>query len=303
MIGVLEGFAIIFTVIGIGYLLSRLRIISSEEQRLVLNRVAFYAATPALLFTVVATSTPDALFTPVVLVTTIAALLTAMVYVGLSRWFFPEDRETTVMGATASCYVNSNNIGLPVGMFVLGSAAWSVPILVVQTAIFAPLIFALLSRQRRILPTILGAIFSPLVLGSALGLVVALTDLTVPTPIAQPLEILGGASIPVILLSFGASLYQAAPLSNTEHRRATLVATGMKTIIMPVIGYLVGLAVSLSDTELYAVVILAALPTAQNVYNYAATFQKGVVVSRDTILISTFLALPVMLVIAALIGN
>ena len=36
-------------------------------------------------------------------------------------------------------------------------------------------------------------------------------------------------------------------------------------------------------------VILSSLPTAQNVYNYAATYQRGMVVNRDTVLLSTFL--------------
>lgn len=266
MIGVIEGFTIIFTVILAGYLLARFRIIANDEQRLVLNRVAFYTATPALVFTVVSTSEPTALFSPVVVVSTIAALLTAAVFVLLSRVWFPLDRETTVMGATASSYINSNNIGLPVGMFVLGSAVWAVPILIVQTAIFAPIIFALISNSRRLGPTIISSIFSPIVLGSALGVMVALSGITVPLLVAQPIEILGGASIPMILLSFGASLYKAAPLSDPKQRTPTLIATGLKTLVMPLIAYLVGLGFQLDGNSLYAVVILAALPTAQNVY-------------------------------------
>ena len=301
MIGVIEGFTIIFTVILAGYLLARFRIIANDEQRLVLNRVAFYTATPALVFTVVSTSEPTALFSPVVVVSTIAALLTAAVFVLLSRVWFPLDRETTVMGATASSYINSNNIGLPVGMFVLGSAVWAVPILIVQTAIFAPIIFALISNSRRLGPTIISSIFSPIVLGSALGVMVALSGITMPLLVAQPIEILGGASIPMILLSFGASLYKAAPLSDPKQRTPTLIATGLKTLVMPLIAYLVGLGFQLDGHSLYAVVILAALPTAQNVYNYAATFKKGMAVSRDTILVTTFLALPAMLGIAALL--
>ena len=301
MIGVIEGFTIIFTVILAGYLLARFRIIANDEQRLVLNRVAFYTATPALVFTVVSTSEPTALFSPVVVVSTIAALLTAAVFVLLSRVWFPLDRETTVMGATASSYINSNNIGLPVGMFVLGSAVWAVPILIVQTAIFAPIIFALISNSRRLGPTIISSIFSPIVLGSALGVMVALSGITVPLLVAQPIEILGGASIPMILLSFGASLYKAAPLSDPKQRTPTLIATGLKTLVMPLIAYLVGLGFQLDGNSLYEVVILAALPTAQNVYNYAATFKKGMAVSRDTILVTTFLALPAMLGIAALL--
>ena len=301
MSGVLEGFSIIFTVILVGYLLARFRVIANNEQRLVLNRVAFYSATPALIFTVVSTSEPSALFSPVVIVSTLAALITAGAFVLVSRLWFPLDRETTVMGAAASSYINSNNIGLPVGIFVLGSAVWAVPILVVQTAIFAPIIFALISNSRRILPTIATSVLSPIVLGSALGVAVAVSGVTLPVPITQPLSILGGASIPMILLSFGASLYKAAPLSDPQQHTPTIVATSLKTFLMPLVAFLLGLAFRLDGHSLYAVVILAALPTAQNVYNYAATFKKGMAVSRDTIVLTTFLALPAMLAVAILL--
>ncbi|QCB29299.1 hypothetical protein CENDO_10225 [Corynebacterium endometrii] len=53
----------------------------------------------------------------------------------------------------------------------------------------------------------------------------------------------------------------------------------------------------------YTAVILAALPTAQNVYNYAATFDKGQTVARDTVFITTFASLPVMLIIALAFGR
>ena len=76
MLGVLEGFAIILMVIFIGYLLARFRVITSDDQRLVLNRVAFYAATPALIFMVVSQSSRDALFSPVILVEALTALVT-----------------------------------------------------------------------------------------------------------------------------------------------------------------------------------------------------------------------------------
>lgn len=37
-------------------------------------------------------------------------------------------------------------------------------------------------------------------------------------------------------------------------------------------------------------------------YNYAATYQVGQTVSRDTVFLTTFLSLPAMLAIAALFG-
>ena len=107
----------------------------------------------------------------------------------------------------------------------------------------------------------------------------------------------------MILLSFGASLRDARPLSEPTYRRAALIGTALKVVGMPVFSALVALALGLRGDALYASVILAALPTAQNVYNYAATYQKGTVVARDVILLSTFIALPAMLIVAMVFGR
>lgn len=72
---------------------------------------------------------------------------------------------------------------------------------------------------------------------------------------------------------------------------------------MPLIAWLIGLAFGLDDEEMYAAVILAALPAAQNVYNYAATYRRGEILARDTVFLTTFLALGGMLGVAFLFGR
>lgn len=245
MIGVVTGFAIIFTVVGAGFALGRAGVFGGHGGRLVLNRVAFHAATPALLFTVVAKSDQAELFSPVILVSLLAAVVTALIYAAVSTVFFRRDLATTTMGAAAASYVNSNNIGLPVGIYVLGTGAYVAPVIVLQVVLFTPL----------------------------------------------------------ILMSFGASLTEQKMLDSPADRPTALVATAMKLVLMPAVALVLSLALGLSGTQLYAALILAALPTAQNVYNYAATYRKGEIVARDTVFLSTFLALPVMLGIAALYGG
>ncbi|KQB84372.1 AEC family transporter [Corynebacterium oculi] len=314
MIGVITGFAIIMVVIAVGYVLGRTKIIPPGEARLMLNRVAFYAATPALLFTVVSTSPPQALFSPVIAVSLLATLLTGAVFLAVARLLPGREQHSaadTAMGAAAASYVNSNNIGLPVSMYVLGSAAYIPPILVIQMVLLTPLLLAVLGASgagaggttRAVLGAVRTALLSPIVVASAAGLVVCLTSMTVPEPVMAPLEILGGASIPMILMSFGASLNTTSVLDSPKDRSRVLLATGLKTLVMPLLAWLLALALSLEGQERYAAIILAALPTAQNVYNYAATFRKGTIVARDTVMLTTFASLPVMLLIAALSGR
>ena len=119
----------------------------------------------------------------------------------------------------------------------------------------------------------------------------------------EPTIILGGASIPLILMSFGASLPSTNVLSSAADRPSVLTATAIKIVGMPAITWLIAVAFGLEGDYLYAAVILAALPAAQNVYNYAATYRKGEILARDTVFLTTFTALIGMLVIAALFGR
>jgi predicted permease len=49
------------------------------------------------------------------------------------------------------------------------------------------------------------------------------------------------------------------------------------------------------------VTVIAALPTAQNVFTVAVRYGTGVVLARDSIFITTILAVPALVLIAALL--
>ncbi len=68
---------------------------------------------------------------------------------------------------------------------------------------------------------------------------------------------------------------------------------------MPAVALLAGLALGLHGDDLFVVVTLAGLPTAQNVFNYAQRYEAGEVLARDTIAVTTLGALPVLMLVAA----
>jgi predicted permease len=49
-------------------------------------------------------------------------------------------------------------------------------------------------------------------------------------------------------------------------------------------------------------VALGALPTAQNVFNFASRYQRGEALARDTVLVTTIAAIPALLIIAWLLA-
>lgn len=311
MLDVLTGFAIIFVVIGAGYVLAQRGVIGDGDQRLMFNRVAYWVASPSLLFTTVAGSDTSMFLSPVVVVVFIATCVTMAVFWVVSRVWFEADVSTRMSGAASASYFNSVNIGLPIAIYVIGDAAYVPPVLLMQMVIISPIVIAGLSadptaagsRARHILDAVKAGVTAPVVVAPLLGFIVSSAGWTVPDPVLAPLEILGGASIPMILMSFGASLKGSSVLENGPDKPATITASALKLTVMPAVAWGTGVLMGLNADALYAAVILCALPTAQNVYNYAANYRAGETVARDTVFVTTFASLPAMVVIAVLLGR
>ena len=77
--------------------------------------------------------------------------------------------------------------------------------------------------------------------------------------------------------------------------------SGLKLVGQPVIAASLGAALGLRGHELFAVVVMAALPTAQNIFTYALRYEKAIFLTRDAIFVSTFGSVPVILLAAALL--
>jgi malonate transporter len=145
---------------------------------------------------------------------------------------------------------------------------------------------------------------NPMIVGSALGLLVAGTGFQVPALILEPIHLIGGAAIPAMLMAFGMSLNGSKPLQKSAGRRLdTLLASGFKLIVHPLIAYLFArFALGLDGHALFAVVVTSALPTAQNVFVAANRYQAGITVAKDTVLITTIVAVPAMIAVALLLA-
>lgn len=305
MLAVLQGFSVILGIIGAGYLASRLGVVKGDRRH-VLNDVSFFVATPALLFDVLQGSDPAIVISPVIIVTTITAVAAAAIYVAVSRLWFKRDLASTTLGAASSGYVNANNLGLPVAIYILGDAMFVAPLILVQVIIFAPIVLTLLESTRGnrggAWVALARAGKNPIIIASVLGLLFALFRIETPEFVMAPIEMLGAASIPMILLSFGASLHGERTLQPGTDRVTALSASIIKLIIMPVGTWLLCLAFGLGAHETFAATTIAALPTAQNMYNYAATYRRAEIQVRDTVLITTFGSLPVIAVVAWLLS-
>lgn len=210
MTGVLSGVALVAVVIAVGYLLGRFEVLGGGAD-VVLARLAFFAATPALLFTTLLEADLDVVFSRSALVSVVVALLLAVVYVVVSRGLWRRPGTEVTVGALAASYVNAGNLGIPILVYATGSAAPVAPVLLYQLLVMAPVAFValdLLTGRRGASPlaTALLPFRNPVVPACLAAFAVALTGGELPALVLAPIEMVAAVAVPVMLLAFGISL-------------------------------------------------------------------------------------------------
>ncbi|KRF33353.1 AEC family transporter [Yonghaparkia sp. Soil809] len=306
MVGVLTGFAIIGAIVAVGWLTGRLGVLGPDAAT-VLGRAAFFVFTPALLFTVLADADVEQLFSRLLIVSAAAAAICLLGFALVARLVWRRGAAESTIGALASSYTNANNIGLPLAAYVLGDPSLSAPVILLQLIVIAPIALTILdvstSGRVSVGRILTQPVRNPLIIGSALGLLLAVTDVELPGPVMEPFRLLGGAAVPVVLFVLGLSLTGERILAAGTGRRDVLLATTLKIVVMPIAAWLIGAFVlRLDGADLFTVVTLAALPAGQNVFQYAQRFDRATVVARDAVLITTALSVPALVVVAALLA-
>ena len=307
MIGVLSGFFVVWAIILVGMFVGR-RDILGGNARSVLSSLTFFVASPALLFETLSKAKLHDVFAAPLLVTAVGAVVTGLLFFLIVKFWLKRSMPEALMSSMSASLANSANLGIPIAVFVLGDASYVAPLLIFQLAFFTPMYLMALdastsSHRTTPLRFVLMIVKNPMIVGSALGLLVAGTGFEVPSLILEPIHLIGGAAIPAMLMAFGMSLNGSKPLQKSAGRRLdTLLASGFKLIVHPLVAYLFArFALGMDGHALFAVVVTAALPTAQNVFVAANRYQAGITVAKDTVLITTIVAVPAMMAVALLL--
>ncbi|GAB3832757.1 AEC family transporter [Kribbella italica] len=309
MSSVLSAFFTLVAVAVLGYVVGRAGVLRSEDE-LVLSRLAFFVATPALMFATIARADLNVIFSPVLLTSLSCVLIIVVLSLTVSGLVWHRDRAQATIGALAASYVNAGNLGIPVAVYVLGDGALVAPLVLFQLLVMAPVAFAVLdgyrqgSGRRVSLKTILTRpLRNPLTVASLLGLLVAAVGFDPPTLLMRPIELVGAAGVPVALIAYGLSLSGRTNSTRLGPGPDLTLAVSLKIVLQPAIAYAVGRWVlGLEGHALLAPTLLAALPTAQNVYVYAVHYRTGQQLARSTVMLSTLLSIPTMTLITGLLA-
>ena len=299
----LSGYLAIAVIVFVGWLAAHFGVLNHNARR-VLSRTAFLVAAPALLFTLVARADLKHLFSTTVVVSAAAIAIVLVTYLvaaraGLGR----RPVQQQVIGALCSGYTNAGNLGLPIAAYVLGDMTWMAPILLIQIVILQPTALALLDataveggRADRTWRYYLSLpIRNPLTVGTVAGLVVNVFQWPIPQWLWDPTAMLGAVTVPAMLLAFGISLRLDPLPGRGAHVSELALVTILKVLVQPAVAFGLARWWGLPQDQVLAVTVIAALPTAQNIFVIASRYRVGYRLSRDAIFLSTVASVPVII--------
>lgn len=305
MIGALSGFAVVGFAILVGYITARSKILP-DNSRSVLSKLAFYVCSPLLLFTILGTTDVGTLFSNLLPVSALASFAVFLIFIFISV-FRKQPAGTAIIGALSSGYVNANGIGIPLATFMLGGVAYAAPVILLQLIFWAPLSLLCLdawqSGRTQLHKTLYRTFKNPIILGSLAGLVVTILGIKLPQVVWDSTSLVGHAAVPLLLIGFGISLHGNRFLKDKKDRTNIYLASFLKLLVMPVLAWAFSVFLFHLDAhDVFVVTVLAAIPTAQNVLNYATEYNTSQLLARDVTFITTFGAIPVLFLITVLLA-
>ncbi|WP_040263376.1 AEC family transporter [Pseudomonas massiliensis] len=206
----------IFILIGLGYLLRRFGLVSSEQVR-GLGAFVITLALPCLLIQALGQRPIGQVLEPGYLTAyALASLLSfALGWAAFRRG--GASRTEAAIAGLGLCVGNTGVIGYPVALMVAGpGAAVALALtMLLENLLLVPLGLALAEAgrgqgggARRIMEETLARLsHNPLIIGIVLALMLSLTRWSVPPPVARVIQLLAEASVPVALVAIGGVLY------------------------------------------------------------------------------------------------
>lgn len=264
-----------------------------------MNTFIIYAALPALFFKLVAKTPLQDLTRADFILADLAATYSvfALVYFA-GRWLRGNSIGESTLQAFGAAYGNIGYMGPGLALLALGERA-AVPVALIvcfenaMHFVVAPAMMALSGGEKRSIPRLAADIIRkvalhPFILSCAAGFLFVLFAIPVPRPAQQLIDTLAQAAAPCALFAMGVTL-ALRPLKRVPAEIYYIVPA--KLLLHPLVVYLVlAIVGGMDPVWVQSAVLLAALPTAANVFVIGQQYGVWQERASATILISTVLS-------------
>jgi hypothetical protein len=276
----------IFIIAGVGFLLAK-RLQAGVKT---LAHVVFYALVPCFVFRLLINSKmtgPEAgrMALLAVLVAASMGLLARLTAIPLRL-----DRAELSGFLLVAIFSNGGNYGLPVVLFAFGNDALApATVYFVTSSIltYTVGVFLAAAGRRSVREAVVGITKIPAIYGVAAAAIVLFTGASVPLTFLRPIQLLGDAAIPVMILVLGMQLEGA-----TVPKRARIVAAAaaLSLLAAPLVALGLTWLLGLSGPAKQAGVVLASMPTAVVTTILALEFDAAPAFVTSVVFVTTILS-------------
>lgn len=284
-------------VLGLGYLLGRLRFFA-QEFVFGLNRLVYYIGLPSLVIHSLASAPLDRGALGLSLAFAAVTLVLAGVAWVVARGFGLEPAKVGTF-VQASFRGNLAYVALPVLLALFQNRPEQERIMALALLVLGPtmVLFNVVSAafllsvgdstgRERCWGVVRTIGTNPLILASVCGMVLAFLEVPLPGPLDRTLKMIGGFSIPAALICVGAVM---ALVKIGPSWKPALGAALLKTVAGPVLAWGVGRLCGLEDGAFVVLLVCASTPTAVASYIMAVQMGGDEGIASQAIVFSTVL--------------
>jgi predicted permease len=172
------------------------------------------------------------------------------------------DRKLLVAVILVSTFMNAGNFGLSIAHFTFGETALAyASVFFVGMVLLTYTVGAIIASlgTKSFLDSLKELLRIPTIYAIPIALVILYTGVEVPLVINRTTSLMSDASIPLMLILLGLQFHKEI---NIKEKKALLMATGLRLIGSPMIGFALAGVFSLSGAAYQASIMETAMPTA-----------------------------------------
>ncbi|MBN8710014.1 MAG: hypothetical protein BGO12_08815 [Verrucomicrobia bacterium 61-8] len=297
---IFETLAPLVLIIALGTVLAKIKFLGHDFMN-DLNKLAFWVALPALLFT----SASHAIEPGGQLIRLMGVLWAATILIIVIAWLLaiPLGVPHIYRGTFSQSAFRGNSayIALPVLAYsvatqpfpgskaMMATAVIAMILLMASYNIFAVIVLQVSRHEGKVhwMQLAKPILRNPLLLAGILGILVPILDVPIPGVVDRAFKALGDAAVPLALLCIGGSLAHA---SFQGKRSAIVAAALLKVVVLPIIVYVMCRVVGLGLPEQRIAMVLAAAPTAAAAFVMAKEMGGDPTLASGSIALSTILS-------------
>lgn len=201
----------------------------------------------------------------------------------------------------ATLFANSGTVGLPLTFFAFGSEGLAIAggwfaVMAIGSSTIAPYLAARANVGVRRALVRVGR--QPMIYAVVAGVIVNLSGWSLPVPVAQASQLLGGGAMAIMLLLVGLQLTR---LTVREEAPGAALATAIRLLAVPPIAWVAGRLVGLEGMALAVAVLQASTPTAVTSALWALEFDARPALVSAAVVLSTVVSVVTLTVLLAVL--